>query len=361
MNRKRGIVTITRFLLLLFIVGPLVVCGQQSKTTPAKRPLDTKENPLLIGKRDINKHQWNFYSIEREIALGRQLAAEIDQQMRILDDPIISEYVNRVGQNIVLHSDAKVPFTIKVIVSDEVNAFALPGGFFYVNTGLLAATDNESELAGVMAHEIAHVAARHALENFTKGQLLQFLQIPLLIFTGGGYYGLGQLIMMGADLGIMSAFFKFSRNAEKEADILGAQYAWASGYDPNGLITFFEKITALHKRRPSGISKLFMTHPATPDRIEVVKDLISRFPDREEYIVSTSDFAKAKDRLVRLQGLSRRLDQLGQAPGEQRRPTLKRRPEGQDQTTTDTSTGKEQGTEQSEQQKEKPTLKRRNP
>lgn len=361
MNRKRGIATITRFLLLLFIVGPVVVCGQQSKTTPAKRPLDTKENPLLIGKRDINKHQWNFYSIEREIALGRQLAAEIDQQMRILDDPIISEYVNRVGQNIVLHSDAKVPFTIKVIVSDEVNAFALPGGFFYVNTGLLAAADNESELAGVMAHEIAHVAARHALENFTKGQLLQFLQIPLLIFTGGGYYGLGQLIMMGADLGMMSAFFKFSRNAEKEADILGAQYAWASGYDPNGLITFFEKIAALHKRRPSGISKLFMTHPATPDRIEVVKDLISRFPDREEYIVSTSDFAKAKDRLLRLQGLSRRLDQLGQAPGEQRRPTLKRRPEGQDQTTTDTSTGKEQGTEQSEQQKEKPTLKRRNP
>jgi len=363
MKKEPGTRTLTRVLIVLVMAVPLTVWSQQSETGPAKKPLDTKENPLLIGKRDINKHQWNFYSIEREIALGRQLAAEIDQQMRILDDPLISEYINRVGQNIVLHSDAKVPFTIKVIVSDEVNAFALPGGFFYVNTGLLAATDNEAELAGVMAHEIAHVAARHALENFTKGQLLQFLQIPLLIFTGGGYYGLGQLIMMGADLGVMSAFFKFSRSAEKEADILGAQYTWASGYDPNGLITFFEKINAMHKRRPSGISKLFMTHPATPDRIEVVKDLISRFPDREEYIVSTSDFAKAKDRLARLQGLSRRLDQRGQAPGEQRRPTLKRRPEGQDQTTTDSSSGKE--TDQTEQkpseQKEKPTLKRRNP
>jgi predicted Zn-dependent protease len=220
-----------------------------------------------------------------------------------------------------------------------------------------------------MAHEIAHVAARHALENFTKSQMLSFLQIPLYIFTGGGY-GLGQLIMMGADLGIMSAFFKFSRGAEKEADILGAQYAWASGYDPNGLLTFFEKLQALHKSRPTGISKLFMTHPATPDRMEVVKELISRFPSREEYIVSTSDFNKVKDRLIRLQGLNRQLVRNSDSPGEtqNRRPTLKRRPEGQDPTTTtppDQTGGDKQGTQQESQksgeQKEKPTLKRKNP
>jgi len=357
------------FLMALMVLVPAVCWGQQSrpasKSTSAKKPLEAKENPLMIGKRDINKRQWNFYGVEREVALGRQLAAQIDQQLRILEDPIITEYVNRVGQNLVLHSDAKVPFTIKVIVSDELNAFALPGGFFYVNTGLIAAAENESELAGVMAHEIAHVAARHALENLTKSQLLSFARIPLLIFTGGGYYGLGGVLMDSADFGLMALLFKFSRGAEKEADSLGAQYTWAAGYDPNGLVTFFEKIQAMHKNNPSGFSKLFMSHPATPDRIEAVKELITRFPDREEYIVSTSDFNKVKERLLRLQGVSKRLERTGQSPEEQRRPTLKRRPEGQDQTTTPpTETGTEQQSQQEQkeaEQKEKPTLKRRNP
>ncbi len=351
-------------LALGLLVGPSAWSQSSQKTT---KPLSPKEDPRLIGKRDINKRQWNFYSLEREVQLGRQLAAEVDRYMQILDDPIISEYINRVGQNLVLHSDAKVPFTIKVIVSDEVNAFALPGGFFYVNTGLIAAAENESELAGVMAHEIAHVAARHALENFTKTQLLSFLQIPLIIFTGGGYYGLGQLILMGSDLGIYAAFFKFSRGAEKEADILGAQYLWAAGYDPNGLLTFFEKINAMQKTRPGGISKLFMSHPPTPDRIEVVKDLIARFPEREEYIITTSEFNKVKERLIRLQGLHRRLDEKrapASAPEERGRPTLKRRPQGQDQPPAESSGEEKTKTESSENpppSPEKPTLRRRNP
>lgn len=362
MNIKRWKKAALGVIALGLLVGPSAWSQSSQKAT---KPLSPNEDPRLIGKRDINRRQWNFYSLEREVQLGRQLAAEVDRYMQILDDPIISEYINRVGQNLVLHSDAKVPFTIKVIVSDEVNAFALPGGFFYVNTGLIAAADNEAELAGVMAHEIAHVAARHALENFTKAQLLNFLQIPLIIFTGGGYYGLGQLIMMGSDLGIYAAFFKFSRGAEKEADLLGAQYLWAAGYDPNGLLTFFEKINAMQKTRPGGISKLFMSHPPTPDRIAVVKDLIARFPEREEYIITTSEFDKVKERLIRLQGLHRRLDEKrvpGSAPEERGRPTLKRRPQGQEppQEQGEEKTGAE-STEKSPAPQEKPTLRRRNP
>ena len=130
----------------------------------------------MIGKRNINKGiiAKMSGSTEKEVGSGRAAAAEVDRQAKFIDDPMITEYVNRVGQNIVLHSDAKVPFTIKVIDSDEVNAFALPGGFFYVNKGLLLAADNEAELAGVMAHEIAHVAARHAVENQTKATLLEY-------------------------------------------------------------------------------------------------------------------------------------------------------------------------------------------
>ena len=135
-----------------------------SKPTAAKvQPLDEKENPEMIGKRNINKHQINFYSIDKEVGIGRQFAQEVDRSAKLVEDPIIVEYINKVGQNLVLHSDAKVPFTIKVIDADEVNAFALPGGFFYVNKGLILAADNEAELAGPMAHEIAHVAAEYGL------------------------------------------------------------------------------------------------------------------------------------------------------------------------------------------------------
>ncbi|MBI4470083.1 MAG: M48 family metalloprotease [Acidobacteria bacterium] len=341
---------------------PVVVPAQSGAQTSGSKSasaesLDDKENPLLIGKRDINKRQMNFYSLERETNLGRQLAAQIDQEMKMVEDPIINEYVNRVGQNIVLHSDAKVPFTIKVAISDEVNAFALPGGFFYVNTGLMLAADNESELAGVMAHEIAHVAARHALENFTKGELLQIFSIPL-IFVGGG---IGTLARLGANFGLPVAFLKFSRGAEKEADVLGAQYSWASGYDPNGLLTFFEKLQAKNRKAPGGISKLFMSHPSTPDRIEVVKGLIGRFPDRDEYIISSWEFNRVKDRLAKLQGVARRLDKTAGTQGTGR-PTLRRKsPSGDGQTTDTDQQGQEKTSDQQSEQKEKPTLKRRSP
>lgn len=311
-RRTIGIVALSA----LIVADPLTALASNPANT--SKPLDEKENPLLIGKRDINKRQINFYSLEKELALGAKLAAEIEKELKLVDDPVVTEYINRIGQNIVLHSDAKVPFTIKVVSSDEINAFALPGGHFYINTGLILTADTESEIAGVMAHEIAHVTARHAVENFSKSQLLQYASIPL-IFVGGG---LGQLAQLGANLGLALSFFKFSRGAEKEADMLGAQYMWASGYDPNSLITFFEKLEAKKKKQPNAFSKLFLTHPTTPDRIKAVRALLGRFPERDEYVINSSEFSQVKQRLSRIVGSAKRLN----AAEEQKRPTLKRLP-----------------------------------
>jgi predicted Zn-dependent protease len=298
---------------------------KKSSQKSLSKPLDNKEDPALIGKRDINKGSINFYSIEKEVAIGRQLAAEVDQSSKIINDPLVTEYVNRVAQNVVLHSDSKVPFTIKVIDSQEVNAFALPGGFLYVNRGLLEAADNEAEVAGVIAHEIAHVAARHGMEQASKGQLANYLSIPLIFFGGIGGYAIRQ----GLGLAVPLTFLKFSRGAEKEADRLGAQYMWASGYDPNALITFFEKLQAKNKKKPGTLSKLFSTHPMTGDRITEVRELIGRFPERGEYQLSSSEFGQVKSRIVSIAGASR-----GSGRDESGRPTLKRRP----QTTTDDET-----------------------
>ena len=210
--------------------------GEQTQQT--SKPLEDKDNPQLIGKRDLNKGQIQFYSVEREVSVGRQLAAEFDRTAKLVNDPVILEYVNRVAQNLVLNSDAKVPFTIKVVDANEVNAFALPGGFLYVNRGLVEAAENEAELAGVLAHEIAHVAARHGMEQASKGELVNYASIPL-IFLGGWA---GMIVQNVAGLAVPLTFLKFSRGAEKEADRLGAQYLWASGYDPNAMISFFEKL-----------------------------------------------------------------------------------------------------------------------
>ena len=292
----------------------------------ARRPLATNEDPSLIGKRKINSPGFTKIfqrSIESEVALGRQLSAEIDRESKFIDDPVITEYVNRVGQNIVLHSDSKIPFTIKVVDSDEVNAFALPGGFFYVNRGLILAADNEAELAGVMAHEIAHVAARHAVENEAKATMAQYGLMAGSIFLGG--LG-GALLLNGAQFATLLGFMKFSRDAESEADRLGVQYLYSAGYDPNALATMFEKLLSKNKKKPGTISKLFATHPQTEERRSDTLALVGRFPEREEYIINTSEFQRVKARLLRMSNA--RATNLGNTdpndPGSQR-PTLKRR------------------------------------
>src|SRR5947209_1538675 len=237
---------------------------------------DKKKDPEEIGNRDVGKGV-NFYSLEKEIALGKQLAQEVERQAKVIDDPVIAEYVNRVGQNLVRNSDAKVPFTIKVLDSEEVNAFALPGGFFFVNSGLILKADSESELAGVMAHEIAHVAARHGTRQATRGEIINLASIPL-IFMGGWT---GYAIRQGAGLAIPLGFLNFSRAFEREADYLGLQYLYKTGYDPTSFVDFFEKIQSMEKKKPGTMSKVFSTHPMTDDRIksaqtEIQKILVSK-------------------------------------------------------------------------------------
>jgi predicted Zn-dependent protease len=258
-------------------------------------PKNSKDDVEAIGNRNVGKGP-NFYSLEREIALGKSLAQEVERSSKMIDDPVVTEYVNRVGQNLVRNSDAKVPFTIKVIDSDEVNAFALPGGFFYVNSGLILRAQEESELAGVMAHEISHVCARHGTKNATKGEAMQLAMIPLMLLGPGGWAGYG--IYEAASLAIPVTYLKFSRDAEREADYLGVEYMYKAGYDPNSYVTFFERIQADEKRRPGTIPKVFSTHPPTPDRIEATQKEIARIlPSKPEYIVTTSEFDSVKSRL----------------------------------------------------------------
>ena len=258
-------------------------------------PKNSKEDVEAIGNRNPGKGV-NFYSLEHEIALGKQLAQEVERTSKMIDDPVVTEYVNRVGQNLVRNSDARVPFTIKVIDSDEVNAFALPGGFFYVNSGLILRAQEESELAGVMAHEISHVVARHGTKQATKGEMMQLATIPLILLGPGGWAGYG--IYEALQLAIPLSYLKFSRDAEREADFLGIQYMYKAGYDPNSYVTFFERIQADEKRRPGTIPKFFSTHPPTPERIaDAQKEIARILPERDEYIVTTSEFDGVKSRL----------------------------------------------------------------
>lgn len=325
-----------------------------STTATARKPLSTNEDPAMIGKRNINKGLISKMSsgLDKEVRMGREYAAEIDRQAKFVDDPVITEYVNRVGQNIVLHSDSKIPFTIKVIDSDEVNAFALPGGFFYVNKGLILVADNEAEVAGVMAHEIAHVAARHFVENQTKQSLLQYIAMGTSIFLGGIP---GMIYQNTAGLGLLGIFMKFSRSAEEEADKLGVQYMYAAGYDPSAMATMFEKLESKNKKKPGLISRAFASHPAPPDRRASALALAARFPEHEEYVISTSEFQRVKAKLLRLSNA--RASTAGALPGAEEgapgRPTLKRRQPTPDDTTTNPD-----GTETKPETKEPPKMKR---
>jgi beta-barrel assembly-enhancing protease len=255
----------------------------------------SKQDVNAIGNRTVG-HGLNFYSLEHEIALGKQLSAEVEKQAKFINDPIVVEYVNRVGQNIVRNSDAQVPFTIKVIDSDVVNAFALPGGFFYVNSGLILHADEESELAGVMAHEIAHVCARHGTKQATKSEIVQIGAMVATIFIP--YTWAGYAIYQGMNFAIPMTFLKFTRVDEAEADYLGLQYMYKAGYDPNSFVSFFEKVQADEKKQPGTIPKIFSTHPPTPERIVAAQNEIAKIlPARDEYIVTTSEFDTVKRRL----------------------------------------------------------------
>lgn len=278
-----------------------------------------------IGNRDINGRIAlifpNFVSLEKEIQIGAEYAQFFEQTARLVEDPVVVDYVDRVGQEIVKHSDAKVPFVIKVVDTDEVNAFALPGGYFYVNKGLILEAEHESELAGVMAHEIAHVTARHATERMTKSQLMRFAALPAL-FVGG--YWTQVAMYQGLGMGLSLAVLGITRQSEAEADQLGTQYLWNTGYDPEGFISFFEKLQAREKEKPGKFASFWRTHPPVENRIEAVREEISYLPVKDEYVVSTSEFQRVKERLIALDNKQMIPGADGGTTGA-KRPTLKRK------------------------------------
>jgi predicted Zn-dependent protease len=304
-----------------------------------------------VGNRDIGaRGVGNWYSTDSEIKMGKQYAMEIEKSTHFIDDPVVTEYVNRIGQNIVKNSDCKVPFTIKVIDSDEINAFALPGGFFYVNSGLILNADEEAELAGVMAHETAHVCAHHAAREMTRLNYAQLSMIPVMIFVPG-WTGYG--IYEASSIAIPVTFMKFSRDFEAQADYLGVQYMYRAGYDPQAFITFFEKVQALEKRKPGAVAKVFADHPQTPERIQASQEEIARIlPARDEYTVTTSEFDDVKARLARIENKRRLTDSKNGT-----KPSLRRASTGTGDPTSPSSTSTGDSTSSSDD--DKPTLHRR--
>jgi len=287
-------------------------------STPQGVKAGSKNDVNAIGNRKVGgRGLGDWYSTDTEIKMGKQYAMMVEQTAKMVQDPVINEYVNRIGQNLVRNSDAKVPFTIKVIDSDEINAFALPGGFFYVNSGLILAADEEAELAGVMAHEIAHVAARHQMQQMTRMQYANLATIPL-IFVGS--WGVYEAASLAINLALPITFLKFSRNFETEADYLGLQYMYKAGYDPQAFVSFFEKIEAKEKSKPGTLAKAFSTHPPTPDRITKAQQEIKRIlPAEPEYVVNTSEFDMVKARLAALENRKKVVPQ-----NDVNRPTLRR-------------------------------------
>ena len=315
---------------------------QEPQVQPQYKHDGGRDDIDAIGNRKMGgRGLGNWYSLEKEIRIGKEYAQMVEQSVKLNQDPVVNEYVNRIGQNLVRNSDAKVPFTIKVIDSDEINAFALPGGFFYVNTGLIVAADEEAELAGVMSHEIAHVAARHATRQATRGQIANLASIPL-IFVGGG---LGYGIRAAAGLLLPMTFLTFSRGFESEADYLGVQYMYKAGYDPNAFVSFFEKVQAKEKKKPGTLAKAFASHPQTPDRIGKTQEEIAKIlPPRDQYVVTTSEFDDVKARLAAIQNRRQLNDQ------QDNRPSLRR---------SNTGTSSDKDKDKAEEDDDRPTLKRR--
>ncbi len=309
----------------------------------------TLNNIDAIGNRNVgcNKGMGNWYSLDKQVAMGRAYSQQVEHTAKMVQDPVVTEYINRLGQNLVRNSDAKVPFTIKVIDTDELNAFALPGGFFYVNSGLILAADNEAELAGVMAHEIGHVAACHVAREQTRSNIANLASIALIFVPGG--WAVYEGTQAALSIGVPAAFMKFSRNFESEADFLGMEYMYKAGYDPQSFISFFEKVEALEKKKPGTLAKAFASHPMTPDRVaHAQQEMKTVLPARPEYIVDTSEFEDVKGRLASIQNRHK----VQNDKDNKDRPTLRRATA--DNPSTDTGSGTDSKTDD-----DRPTLKRK--
>jgi len=352
-----------------FVIATLLVisaCGAHGQTTtssdassaqsPPSSEKPDKNAPSLGTLKDINaighrnvgcdKGLGNWYSLDKQVAMGRQYSQQVDHSVKLITDPVITEYVNRVAQNLVRNSDAKVPFTVKVIDDSEIEAFALPGGFFYVNSGLILAADNEAEMAGVMGHEIAHVCACHAARQMTRSNIANLASIGLIFVPGGWAVYEGAQAAMG--VGVPLAFMKFSRGYEAEADFLGLEYMYKAGYDPQAFIAFFEKIEAEEKKKPGLIAKAFESHPPTPDRVAAAqKEVETVLPPRSEYVVDTSEFQEVKARLAAIENRHK----VQNDKNDKDRPALRRATAENPGTDKNTGTG-------TNPDDDRPTLKR---
>jgi predicted Zn-dependent protease len=297
---------------------------------------DPKKDPDQIGNRGVGTGV-NFYSLEKEMALGKEMAQEVEKEAKLVEDPITAEYINRLAQNLARNSDTKVPIIAKLIDSEQVNAFALPGGFLFVNSGVLVKAETEAELAAVMAHEIGHIAARHGTRQASRGHIVNWASLPLIFM--GGWPGFG--VRQGAGLAIPVAFLKFSRGFEQEADLLGVQYVYKAGYDPTAFVDFFERMEAMEKRRPGTVSEIFRSHPNISGRIEATQKNIQELDEQPQYVVNTSEFNDVQKDVG--QKLNRRRSEPGKTG-----PTLRRPAE--------TS---ERGDQPAKDQDERPTLRRR--
>ena len=316
------------------------------KNAPSPETLSAIDS---IGNRNVGcgRGAGNWYSLDKQVAMGQQYAQQIEHAAKLVTDPVVTEYVNRIGQNLVRNSDSKVPFTIKVIDTDEINAFALPGGFFYVNSGLILAADNEAELAGVMAHEIAHVAACHVAREQTRSNIVNLASIPLIFVPGG--WAVYEATQAAMSIGVPLTFMKFSRNFESEADFLGMEYMYKTGYDPQSFISFFEKIEAQEKKKPGAIAKAFSSHPMTPDRVtHAQQEMATVLPPREEYVVNTSEFDQVKSRLASIENKHKVQNDKTNAD----RPTLRR-------STADNPTNNGTGTDSERRRSSDPEAQRR--
>jgi predicted Zn-dependent protease len=324
----------TAVFLVAMLLSPILLLAGADK--------DKKKDVDAIGERRVARR--SIISQEKEIAIGKQYASEIDRQAKMLTDPVVNEFVNRLAQNVARNSDLTIPLTVKVIDSPELNAFALPGGFLYVNSGLVMAADEEAQVAGVVAHEIAHVAARHWASQMTRATLLQYAMIPLIFIPMSYpvYYGVMEAYMNGVPL----AFLKFNRGAEAEADLLGLQYMYKAGYDPSAYVTFFSKVIEQDRRSPGSVPTIFASHPPTPERIlKSEEEIKAILPKRAQYLVSTSEFDDVKARLQSIMSLKKKGDK-------KEGPTLRKR-----------ETGEQAGTEptpgEKKQDEEKPPVLRR--
>jgi hypothetical protein len=296
--------------------------------TEAKPSNSEKYDVNRIGQRNTGKGV-NLYSLEKERALGQEMAETIDRQTKFVTDPDIVKYVSGVAQRIIGNSDAQVAFTIKVVDSTELNTFALPGGFLYVDKGVLSELDSEAELAGLIAHEVAHVAARHGTRYATRRTAWNVISFPVIYMAGPGAIGARQIGPL--------ALRKFARDAELEADLLGMEYQYAAGYDPQAFIDALERLH--NKQMPAGkhegpfgrplhqIAKSYAFYPPMQERIVKLQSEISGvLPCRDTYVTDTSEFQEIKGRLLADEVVLRR-DHAGHGEGgENGGPVLRRHP-----------------------------------